>query len=119
MLIESLFWLTLNVYHEARDQPTEGKLAVAQVTLNRARKKKRTVEEVVLEKNQFSWVKQKPIVQEFDAFVQCTSVALHAMTHNDTTKGSTHFHANYVKPGWRKKMKRTMQIGDHIFYREE
>lgn len=92
---------------------------MAQVTLNRARKKGKTVKEVVLEKNQFSWVKQKPRVREFDAFVQCTSVALYAMARSDTTKGSTHFHANYVKPGWRKKMKRTMQIGDHIFYREK
>ena len=29
--------LALNIYHEARNQPTAGKLAVAQVTLNRVK----------------------------------------------------------------------------------
>jgi spore germination cell wall hydrolase CwlJ-like protein len=30
---------------------------------------------------------------------------------------STHYHANYVAPRWRKKMKRVGKIGLHIFYR--
>ena len=29
--------LALNIYHEARNQPTVGKLAVAQVTMNRVK----------------------------------------------------------------------------------
>jgi spore germination cell wall hydrolase CwlJ-like protein len=29
---------------------------------------------------------------------------------------STHYHADYVSPGWAKKLRRTGQIGRHIFY---
>lgn len=33
------------------------------------------------------------------------------------TGQATHFHAASVSPGWARKMVRTAQIGDHIFYR--
>ena len=35
MLVEALVCLALNVYHEARDQPFIGQVAVAQVVMNR------------------------------------------------------------------------------------
>ena len=33
------------------------------------------------------------------------------------TGGATSYHANYVKPYWAPTLKRTAQIGKHIFYR--
>ena len=30
---------------------------------------------------------------------------------------ATHYHANYVKPRWRREMNRIKQVGRHIFYR--
>jgi spore germination cell wall hydrolase CwlJ-like protein len=30
---------------------------------------------------------------------------------------STHYHANYVAPRWRRSLYRTERIGTHIFYR--
>ena len=32
-------------------------------------------------------------------------------------EGATHYHATYVKPAWRKKLKLVAKIDDHIFYR--
>jgi spore germination cell wall hydrolase CwlJ-like protein len=29
---------------------------------------------------------------------------------------STHYHADYVAPGWAKKFERTGSVGRHIFY---
>jgi spore germination cell wall hydrolase CwlJ-like protein len=37
----------------------------------------------------------------------------------DITEGATHFHADYVRPAWRKTKTRTIEIEDHIFYRWE
>ena len=37
----------------------------------------------------------------------------------DITDGATHYHADYVKPEWAKTKTRTIEIGDHIFYRWE
>ena len=30
---------------------------------------------------------------------------------------STHYHANYVRPRWARKMKKMEKIGRHIFYK--
>ena len=38
---------------------------------------------------------------------------------DDFTKGATHYHADYVSPEWRHTKTRTIQVGDHIFYRWE
>ena len=37
----------------------------------------------------------------------------------DITDGATFYHADYVKPAWAKTKFRTIEIGDHIFYRWE
>ena len=35
----------------------------------------------------------------------------------DTTNDATHFHAVSVQPGWTGEMIRTVQIGNHVFYK--
>lgn len=57
MLAESLLCLTLAVFHEARSEPVEAQVAVAQVALNRSRDKDfpKTVCEVVYAPRAFSW----------------------------------------------------------------
>ena len=37
----------------------------------------------------------------------------------DITDGATPYHADYVFPEWRKSKTKTVEIGDHIFYRWE
>ena len=54
-------WLTLCVYEEARNQPQDGKAAVAKVVLNRTRRKPPffsdgTIKGTILHPSQFSWV---------------------------------------------------------------
>ena len=43
--IAQLFWLTINLYHEARGEPFEGMKAVCHVVLNRAERRKMPVKE--------------------------------------------------------------------------
>ena len=38
---------------------------------------------------------------------------------NDITQGSTHYHADYVYPEWRREKTKTITVGNHIFYRWE
>src|SRR5688500_17063686 len=54
-MLLTLACLSLNVYPEARGEPDTGQLAVAYVTLNRARLKQMKVCDVVVEPHQFSW----------------------------------------------------------------
>ena len=124
--------LTRNVYFEARSQSTFGKLAVAQVTLNRVRHPKypSTICKVVHQgpkiKNrprlcQFSWtcdgVPDK--VRSKSLYKECERVSMLALLYrdNDITLGATHYHATYVNPWWAKRLLMTVQIEDHIFYK--
>ena len=74
---------------------------------------------------QFSWYcdgKSDDIPLGSENWVKAQMVAWEIM-HNNTLRGisdgSTHYHATYVKPIWRKDIGMTLvgRIGSHIFYR--
>ena len=109
-----------NIYYEAANEPYEGKLAVAQVTMNRTQSPQfpKTVCGVVYQKGQFSWVDEKryPIKSKY-AWEECMIVARKALTEHklhDTiykTK-SMYYHNTSVNPPW--KLKYVAKIGNHL-----
>lgn len=123
--------LTKNIYYEAAHESFEGKVAVAQVTLNRAthRDFPNDVCKVVYQKNvfyekvvcQFSWYcekksRTKPISPEL--YAESAKVARKVLLENfrlDSVDKALYYHADYVNPGWKKV--RVAKIGRHIFYR--
>lgn len=123
--------LAENIYYEAASEPYEGKLAVAQVTLNRVKSGSfpASVCGVVKQKNningrvicQFSWVCTKVYaIRDPYKWEESLLVARKALTTpvaHDMLKRSNamYYHADYVNPGWPKR--RITQIGRHIFYR--
>ena len=124
--------LTRNIYWEAASDPFEGKVAVAQVTMNRVVSGKfgSGVCGVVYQKNvfyekvvcQFSWAcetnhKIKPVSP--NKWAESEEVAKKVLLENFRLPGLTqamYYHATYVNPGWR--LQRVTQIGQHIFYKE-
>lgn len=118
--LEGLFWLSLNVYHEARGEPQIGQLAVAHVTLNRAVQQNQSVENVVTAPYQFSWTFQKKsyFPEEPGAFIDCVDAAFQAMISSDFTQGATYYHRQDIRPKWAQKMKYLNQYGAHKFYRD-
>jgi len=130
--------LALNIYHEARNQPLAGKLAVAQVTLNRVKDDRfpNSICGVVMQgfyfnhnpiinKCQFSWwcdgKSDKP--KDIKAWEQAQILAYQLLNNMfvqiDLVKGATHYHAIYVKPYWINKKKKVTVIADHVFYKWE
>ena len=128
--------LALNIYHEARNQPLVGKLAVAQVTMNRVEHDNfpNNVCAVVMQgfytnnhpiknKCQFSWwcdgKSDKP--KDKQAWQQAQYLAYQLLdglfVGIDLVEGATHYHAIYVKPYWIKKKTMVRKIADHIFYK--
>ena len=104
--------LATNIYREARGEPFEGQVAVAQVTLNRLADVRypKTICGVVHQKNQFSWTnKYSNIVYNMDS----VNAAMRALSSGGTFK-ATHYHASYVNPNW--KLKKIAKIGNHVFY---
>ena len=135
--------LALNIYHEARNQPFAGQLAVASVVINRVRDERfpDTVCEVVRQgptrpswkgtgelipirnRCQFSWYcdgkSDKPLeLKQFKRIYLLAIDILRGDTLNlDITNGATHYHADYVTPSWASSKTKTIEIEDHIFYR--
>jgi len=125
--------LAINIYREAGYEPFEGKVAVAQVTMNRvaAGKFGQDVCGVVYQKNvfmdkvvcQFSWAcdqvhKNRPINKE--AYNESYAVAKKVLLEEfrlDILKDALYYHATYVNPQW--KLEKIGKIGQHIFYREK
>lgn len=123
--------LAMNVYAEAGGESFEGKVAVAQVTLNRARHPKfpNDICQVVTQKNvimgkvicQFSWYCERSAIRKPNnpAYTESYMVAKKVLLEGfklDSLTDALYFHAVYVKPQW--PHEKIIQIGNHIFYRQ-
>jgi len=129
--LDSLTCLTRAIYFEANSEPRMGMYAVAEVILNRVRSNRfpDSICDVIQHRTtriyklcQFSfYCDGKPeIVRSKMMYRKCKEIALLAILNQDkqVTYGATHYHATYVTPWWSKKLKKTVRIGQHIFYRE-
>ena len=95
--------------------------AVASVIMNRAKQARKSVCSVVHERKQFSWThvtKDKRITGNIMDILSITHKALSGMLV-DVTDGATFYHATYVKPFWAKHKVLTVQINNHIFYKDK
>lgn len=117
--------LAKNIYHEAGVEDRAGKVAVAQVTLNRVKEGRwgSSVCKVVHAKSQFSWTLNKKKVAEKpkgELWDQSVAVAKEFAT-GVRVKGlenSQYYHADYIKnPAWAKAKQVAKQVGQHIFYK--
>ena len=123
--------LARNIYYEAKGEPFEGKVAVAQVTLNRVESGLFPADicKAIYQKNvffdkvicQFSWYCDKAATKKpihVDSYNECYTVAKKVLLEGFRLDGLTealYYHANYVNPGWKKQKIAT--IGNHIFYK--
>lgn len=107
------------VYHEARGEPLEGQLAVANVIINRrdSDKWKDTICGVVYQPKQFSFTLYKNKRNYDDKSYQLASKVYNGEV-NDNTDGSLYFFATYIKkPSWSKNMVKVKTIKNHHFYK--
>lgn len=120
--------LTQAIYYEARSESEEGQAAVAEVILNRARSGRypRDVCDVVYQRNartcQFSYTCDGSIGRtRVNARSWATAERIAREVHAGRAQTllparSVNYHANYVAPGWGRRLERVRQIGAHIFY---
>ena len=119
-----LFCMAKNIYHEAGSEPTLGKYAVAQVTINRMKspKYKDTVCSVVFEPYQFSWANyhgRRWTTPNGESWHEAKRIARDVLENGKRIKGmddALFYHATYVRPSWARKFDRVTRIGLHIFY---
>ena len=122
--------LAEGIYFEARSEPQSGQAAVAQVILNRVRNPAypNTVCGVVYQNEsrrnrcQFSFAcdGRPERIRSQSAWKAAQRIALDVSEGRiwlEEVGDSTHYHANYVRPRWGKRMSKLDRIGAHIFYR--
>lgn len=116
--------LAKNIYFEAGNQSLTGKIAVANVVINRVKSKgfPETPCKVIYQKTgktcQFSWVCQNKKIRDFNLYQESHRIAQFVYkTKQDITNGALFFHSIRSRPSWSYKFKMTARIGDHIFYR--
>ena len=128
-LSASLDCLALNIYHEARGEPLEGKIAIAQVVMNRVGDPYFPAEvcdvvkqggERPRDRCQFSWwcdgLSDRP--DDAGAWEDSKGLAGQILAGglDDPTQGALWYHADHVTPAWQMDMVRQGKIGRHIFY---
>lgn len=123
--------LARNIYHEAGYEPFEGKVAVAQVTINRAESGQfpSDICQVVYQKNvvyekvlcQFSWYCDSASLKKpmngpvyLESMEVAKKVLLEGFRMPSIAK-ALYYHADYINPKWGKAPIAT--IGHHIFYK--
>jgi spore germination cell wall hydrolase CwlJ-like protein len=118
--------LTNNIFYEAESEPFKGKLAVAQVTLNRVNSGLfknnicRTVYQKTNKTCQFSWVcikYKRQIPTNSKEYLDSKAAAEKVLFDGyrlTKLNDALYYHATYVDPHWKKR--KITKIGKHIFY---
>ena len=123
--------MTQNIYWEAASEPAEGKLAVAQVVMNRVESGKFPNDpcQVVYQKNivyekvlcQFSWYCEnisntRPVHKKlWEESREAAKMVMVDGFRLPELKDALYYHADYVNPKWNKQQ--VAKIGRHIFYK--
>jgi spore germination cell wall hydrolase CwlJ-like protein len=124
--------LAINIYREAGYEPFEGKVGVAQVTMNRVADGRfgKDVCGVVYQKNvvmervvcQFSWYcdsthRNRPIGNGYEESYEVAKKVLLEGFRLPSLEQALFYHAEYVNPRW--NLDKIGKIGQHIFYKQK
>lgn len=124
--------LARTIWGEARGEPVQGQEAVANVVMNRVRKRRKrwglTVEAVCRMPKQFScwnpgganYPKLIKVDSSNASFGVCLDIARRAVNGElaDRTGGSTHYHTRTVAPEWSRGHSPAAAIGNHVFFND-
>jgi cell wall hydrolase len=119
------------IYYEARGEGTDGQMAIAEVVFHRLHHHgyPGSICGVVYQgvgagiSCQFSFVcngemlRKKTPADWYRAKRLAARIISGIIQLGNSTDGATSFHAADVEPGWSDSLERTVQIGNHIFYK--
>ena len=127
-LNDAITCLSRTIYWEARDEGPAGMEAIADVVMNRLGHEgfPNTICEVVRQGReqgacQFSWWcdGRSDDADEDKSYAIAKEIARKALNRQlpDRTGGAMYFHQRKLTPGWSAKYIKTVEIGEHIFYK--
>ncbi len=119
-MVNDFLCLAFAIYFEARNQPVDGQIAVAEVIIRRAKSNNypNNLCDVVKQYKQFSfyWDGLPEVINDNKAFEKAKDSAFKAIVnYPSVTKCATHYHNISIKPKWARKMYIDKTIKDHVF----
>ena len=118
---DELDCLAKTISHEARNQPYEGQLAVAQVIMNRVESPlfPNSICGVVHQRHQFSNIHSYNPRRSGALWDKMVDIAIDARNgvSEPVVGEALYFHAARIRPAFTRRLTRVSQLGDHIFSR--
>lgn len=115
--------LAYNLYHEARGESIEGKVAVAKVTMNRVKDKgyANNICDVVKQYKQFSWTLEndnfKWKINNDILWKEANIIAYNTVHENyNYDLKALHYHTVNITKRWSQQMQVEKVIGNHLFF---
>jgi len=133
-VISAIACIATAIYFEARSEPLDGQVAVANVIMNRVAsdrfpnspcevvKQGRTwMGNMVRNKCHFSYYcdGRPEVILDEGAYTLALSIAVNWPNLVDITNGATYYHRDDVQPYWVESLSISRQIGRHLFYNQE
>jgi len=127
-LDDAITCLSRTIYWEARGEEAASMEAIANVVMNRLGHEgfPNTICEVVRQGHergacQFSWWcdGHSDDAEEDKSYVTAKEIARKALNRQltDRTNGALYFHQRKATPGWSGKYIKTVEVGEHVFYK--
>ena len=120
MLEIATMCLAISLYYEAAGEPFDGKVAVAEVILNRVASPKypNDICSVVYQPKQFSYVGAEMAVMDPEDFREILILADSILSGETEVigHGATHYHSTKVDPVWNRQMQYLGNVGAHLFW---
>ena len=119
-MISTLTCMAVAIYFEARGEPIDGQMMVAETILNRAADPRWPDEpcEVIKQPQQFSFYSDgrsnRP--RDLEAYTTAFLVAQRAIAGDHLHTGALYYHTTAVRPVWRHDLQSIGQVGAHVFY---
>jgi N-acetylmuramoyl-L-alanine amidase len=125
MTPESIGWLIICIYFEARGQTFAEKVKVGHVVYNRSIKRDLPIKQIVKQPYQFSFMNendpQELAIKDFDAYIECVRAAY--AVDEEQQRGlnfyrADHYHDHSISPpNWTHNMTVVETTDDFTFYR--
>jgi len=127
----SVICLATAIYFEARSEPLDGQVAVANVIMNRVASDKFPNSPCEVVKQGRTWMGhmvrnqchfsyycdgRPEVILNEGAYTLALSIAVNWPNLVDITNGATYYHRDDVQPYWIESLSISRQIGRHLFY---
>jgi N-acetylmuramoyl-L-alanine amidase len=119
-MISTLTCMAVAIYFEARGEPIDGQLMVAETILNRVADDRwpDNACDVIAQPRQFSFYEDRRSnrPRNMEAYTTAVLVAQDALAGEHLHTGALYYHTPAVRPVWRHDLQPIGSVGNHLFY---